>query len=85
MRLLALLLAAPGLAVAQTPAPAPAIKPVVDKQDKMICRSIPEIGSLIATSKTCKTRREWDAMRDNLHERGPVGNCAGAAQGGSCG
>lgn len=85
MKLLMLLLAAPAIASAQTPAPAPApaTKLVVDKQDKVICRSTSEIGSLVATNKVCRTRREWDRLRDDLRERGPVGNC-GAGAGVSC-
>lgn len=88
MGLSLLLLAVPAIAAAQeqapAPVPAPKAKLAADSPDKVICKTTPQIGSLVATTKVCRTRREWERMRDDLRGRGPVGNCAGSAQGGSC-
>ncbi len=90
MRLSMLLLAVPAIAAAQAPTPAPAPAPVpkaklaADSPDKVICRTTPEIGSLVATTKVCRTRREWERVRDDLRARGPTGNC-GAGAGEPCG
>ena len=57
-----------------------------DKQDRVICKSFPVIGSLVATTKECKTKRQWEAERNNLTQRNPFGSCAGSggAGGGPC-
>lgn len=62
MRLAPLLIALlPAMVLAQTAA-APTTKPVAGKSsddDKIICKSIPEAGSLITTKRECHTRRDW--------------------------
>jgi hypothetical protein len=62
MRLAPLLIAfLPAMTLAQTAA-APTTKPAAGKssdEDKVVCKSIPEAGSLISTKRECHTRREW--------------------------
>ena len=76
-------LALPAAAFAQS---APSTKPVkpVNDQDKVVCRSFTEIGSLVAQRKECKTKREWSAERDETQHR--IGECvnSGSATGAHC-
>ena len=61
MRAALLLTVVPAAALAQATAPATkGAAPAVGRDDKVICRSMTETGSLIAARKECKTRREWD-------------------------
>ena len=70
MRLSALLLLAlPVAALAQTPPPAHTSAKSIDPLDKVTCKSFTEIGSLIASKKECKTRRQWDIERDEAQHR----------------
>jgi hypothetical protein len=43
--------------------------------DKMICKRFARIGSLVASYKTCKTKREWDREHANIRSSGPGGYC----------
>jgi hypothetical protein len=36
-----------------------------DKGDKMICKRFVETGSLVSTYRSCKTKRDWERVRDN--------------------
>lgn len=58
-----------------------------DKQDRVICKSFPVIGSLVATTKECRTKRQWEGERNNLTQKDAIGSCAGSggANGGFCG
>lgn len=70
----------------QIPAQAPD-KPKADPNlkgaslDKVVCRISAPTGSLIANTKECRTKREWDAMRvDTMHIL-QSGSCASAESG----
>lgn len=88
-RTVLLALALPALASAQPAAtpdapPARQARPAAAKEDKLICRSTTEIGSLVASHKECKTRREWDAERHETQDR--LSDCVntGSATGAHC-
>ena len=34
-----------------------------DNPDQVICRSVREIGSMLARSRVCKTRAQWEEQR----------------------
>lgn len=55
------------------------------RHDQVICKRFTEIGSLIASRKICRTKRDWENERANLSMRDPIGSCAGGSQGGFCG
>ena len=59
---------APPPAPAATHAPAAAAAP---QADKVICKSLPQTGSLFAGPKECHRKSEWDAInadsRDNVN------------------
>lgn len=85
---LAMLVLAPAMASAK-----PADKPeaAADKQDRIVCKTTPQIGSLVATDKVCQTKRQWERERSNLSMRDPLGSCNGpggeasSMSGGFCG
>lgn len=82
MRLpLLILLALPAAAIAQTGGTP---QTGTDKENKIVCKSFAEVGSLIATHKECKTKREWDVERSENQRR--LGDCinTGAATGSRC-
>ena len=76
-------LALPAAALAQTPQPA-ATPAKATGDDKVVCKSFADVGSLIATHKECKTRREW-AVEANENQR-RLGDCinTGASTGSHC-
>ncbi len=53
--------------------------------DKVVCKRFAQIGSLVATYRTCKTKREWERERENLRtinystpcKSANTGNCDG--------
>ena len=55
-------------APAATPAPVAAAAP---QTDKVICKSLPQTGSLFSGPKECHRKSEWDAInadsRDNVN------------------
>lgn len=60
-------------------------KKAAKSPDTMICRRFAETGSLVATYKTCKTKREWDMERENLRASGPgVDSCRNSGTTGQC-
>jgi hypothetical protein len=87
IRLMAVvLLATATAAIAAQPntaAPDPANKPeqAGDKGDRMICKRLPVTGSLVSSYRSCKTKREWENVRDNrttmnaINTCGLAGNC----------
>ena len=48
-----------------------------DKQDRVICKTFPVLGSLVATTRECRTKRQWEAERLNLTQKNSLGSCAG--------
>ena len=77
--LLSLAAADPQAVPAATPPKKPATSP-----DKIICRTFPETGSLVRTTKVCKAKREWDTDRANLRAGPGVDSCRNAGNGGPC-
>lgn len=72
---------------AADPQPAPTATPgakPTKSADTMVCRTMAVTGSLVNTTKTCKTKREWDADRANLRGGPGVDSCRNAGQGGPC-
>lgn len=56
-----------------------------DPRDELVCKRSVETGSLVRSTKICKTRRQWDSDRAAVRESrsGPGGNaCRDAANGG---
>jgi len=64
--MLAILVAAPGAALAQAEGTAivPPPIPPVDANDKVPCRRIAITGSLVKAEKVCKTVGEWGHLSD---------------------
>lgn len=81
---LLILLALPVAAIAQTAQTSAKPQMSASKDDKVICKSFAEVGSLIATHKECKTRREWDIEHSENQRR--LGDCinTGASTGSRC-
>ena len=77
------LIALPAAALAQNAQQA--VRPAAASgDDKVICKTFADVGSLIATHKDCKTRREWQAEAGETQRR--LGDCinTGAATGQHC-
>jgi len=74
---IALAIAAPAIAAQGDDPTDPAYKPerAADKADRMICKRFTETGSLVSTYRSCKTKREWENVRDNRTSMNSVGNC----------
>jgi hypothetical protein len=51
--------------------------------DKVVCKRFTQIGSLVGSYRTCKTKREWERERDNLRTQNYSTPCA-SAQYGTC-
>ncbi|MEG3177198.1 hypothetical protein U1872_13225 [Sphingomonas sp. RB3P16] len=67
------------------PIPASAAKPSALSPDKVICKQAVVTGSLINTSKICKTRREWDEQRENVRTLlSGSASCRNLGNSGSC-
>ncbi len=72
-----------------TAAAAPPAKPderekSADSADKMICKRFAETGSLIASKRVCKTKRDWERERDALRASSNINSCANQGSTGSC-
>ena len=80
---LLLILAFPAAALAQAQQSASPHAPA-GGDDKIVCKSFADVGSLIATHKECKTKREWaaEAAESQRH----LADCVntGAATGSHC-
>jgi hypothetical protein len=48
---------------------------VTDPANKMICKRSVVLGSLVATQKECRTRREWAAIRMDARTAGLGSAC----------
>jgi hypothetical protein len=54
--------------------------------DKVVCKRFTRIGSLAASYRTCKTKREWERERENVRtinystpcKSANTGNCDGS-------
>ncbi|WP_426264899.1 hypothetical protein [Sphingomonas sp. PWP1-2] len=69
------------------PIPASAAKPSALSPDKVICKQSVVTGSLVTTSKICKTRREWDIERERFRASASgtgFDACANVGVGGKC-
>jgi hypothetical protein len=72
-------------AVYATPPAAGTAEKTVNPRDRIVCRTFLDTGSLVRSTRTCKTRREWDAEAANLRSPTSASNsCRDAANGGPC-
>jgi hypothetical protein len=57
--------------------PDPSEKPeqAADKGDRMICKRMPVTGSLVSHERSCKTKREWENVRDNGRSMNSANTC----------
>jgi hypothetical protein len=46
--------------------------------DKVVCKRFTQVGSLVASYRTCKTKREWERERDNLRTQNYSTPCRSA-------
>ena len=91
-QIVALALFAPAAAApdsASTPAQpaAAAAKPTDDgKKERLICKRQSTIGSLVAKTRVCLTKKDWEIAHQRGQEaaRGAVDSCRMRADGGSC-
>jgi hypothetical protein len=51
--------------------------------DKVVCKRFTQIGSLVASYRTCKTKREWERERENLRQINYSSPCK-SAESGTC-
>ena len=51
--------------------------------DKVVCKRFAQIGSLVASYRTCKTKREWERERENLRTINYSTPCR-SAESGNC-
>ena len=55
-----------------------------EPRDKLLCKRFTETGSLVAKTRICKTKADWDRDRDNFRHSSISATCRMAAEGGSC-
>ena len=54
-------------------------------RDRIVCRTYLDTGSLVRSTRSCKTRREWDAEAANLRAASSSSDsCRNEANGGQC-
>jgi hypothetical protein len=54
-------------------------------RERIVCRTFLDTGSLVRSTRTCKTRREWDADAANLRAASSTSDsCRNEANGGQC-
>lgn len=73
--LAALVLALAAPVVAETPPPP--VAPATPPKPKLICKTYPETGSLIARKKVCRTKSEWRQETDDIQNINEVRTCVG--------
>jgi len=71
-------------AAAAPPAKSEEHEKSADSADKMICKRFAETGSLIASKRVCKTKRDWERERDALRTTNNINSCANQGSTGSC-
>jgi hypothetical protein len=49
--------------------------------DKVVCKRFTQIGSLVGSYRTCKTKKEWERERDNVRTINWSNPCASAKTG----
>jgi hypothetical protein len=49
--------------------------------DKVVCKRFAQVGSLVASYRTCKTKREWERERENARTVNYSTPCASANTG----
>lgn len=77
-----LMLFALALLAGQAPAAArDASEASADPLDKMICKRFADTGSLVASHRECKTKRDWERDRENMRAQAGtlMGSCRGTA------
>ena len=41
-------------------------EPTIENPDKVVCRTVPILGTRLKKGKVCKTQAEWKAFRDDM-------------------
>jgi hypothetical protein len=70
-----------GIAANAAPPQADQHEKSADNVDKVICKRFGETGSLVASKRICKTKREWERDRDALRAASNVSSCPGQING----
>ena len=57
-----------------------------DPLDKVICKRFANTGSLVASHRECKTKRDWERDRENMRAQAgpPVSSCHGTGSFDTC-
>lgn len=55
-----------------------------EARDKLLCKRFTETGSLVAKTRVCKTKADWDRDRDNIRHNSGAATCRLAGEGGAC-
>ena len=83
MMLTAFALSAHAAAQAREPTRASAER-AADDQDRIICKKFAVTGSLLATYKECKKKRDWERERNNIRSPSTTSGSCASAESGSC-
>ncbi|MEN2786818.1 hypothetical protein ACFOKI_09190 [Sphingomonas qilianensis] len=55
-----------------------------EPRDKLLCKRFTETGSLVAKTRVCKTKADWDRDRDNIRQNSGGATCRLAGNGAAC-
>lgn len=55
-----------------------------DSRDRVICKRFTKTGSLVASYRDCKTKRDWEREREARQQLSVTDSCALRGSGGSC-
>lgn len=55
-----------------------------DPRDRVVCKRFTKTGSLVASYRDCRTKREWEREREARQQLSVVDSCAARGNGGSC-
>jgi hypothetical protein len=55
-----------------------------DPAEKVICKRFNETGSLVKSTRVCKTKADWERERDALRAQNTGASCGNAGSTGSC-
>jgi hypothetical protein len=73
-----------GIAANAAPPQADEREKSADAADKVICKRFAQTGSLVASKRVCKTKRDWERERDAIRDASNISSCPGQT-GGMCG
>lgn len=52
-----------------------------DSAEKVICKRFAQTGSLVASKRVCKTKRDWERERDSIRAASNISSCPGQTNG----